>query len=248
MLHISQSPDAGANFAVGEWLPQHDRQLSDVAERLMDGAGIEPALRPTGLYVIPARSVFCQAGWGGFAHLGDGGVHMCSWVARALIAPVGAGADTRGARAPAIFLHECGHVALGKTLLPVPARLLRVAPYFGAGGHDPAFASVVATLYRRCGIETAVDAYDCGWASVGQRDWAGPDWALDWIVGFAQRHAPTPASVQRLAAAAIQEFDEQFFAREPAWWQWWLKSGNSSEAARGWRRMRESLLARRWTP
>jgi hypothetical protein len=68
---------------------------------------------------------------------------------------------------------------------------------------------------------------------------------LDWVADFASRHAARSESIQCLALAGLVEFDEMYFSREPAWWQWWLKSGNGSEAARGWRRMRESLLARR---
>lgn len=248
MLHVSRSPDSGS-LALGEWLPRDDRPLSDAAERLMDGAGLDPDLRPTAIYIIPAQAAFCRGGWSGFAtDPPRSAIHLCSFVARALADPTSIDErdwGRRPARAPAIFLHECGHVALGKLFpLPVPARLLRVAPGFASGGHDPLFAAVVATLYMRCGIEAPVGAYDCGWASVGSDDWAGPDWALDWAQGFANRHAAHPEFVHQLALAALREFDGQFFAREPAWWQWWRRSGNGWAVARGYRWMRESLLRR----
>jgi hypothetical protein len=114
----------------------------------MDQEGIEPDLRPTGLYVIPARAAFCQS-WSAFAELYNGSIHLCSSVARALADP--AATDERDwslrDRAPAVLLHECCHVLLAKSPpLPVPARLLRVAPHFGAGWHDPLFAAIAATM------------------------------------------------------------------------------------------------------
>ncbi len=251
MLHVSQSPDSDSgSFALGEWLPRDDRSLSDAAERLMDRAGLDPDLRPTAIYIIPAQSAFCQGGWSGYATAPPtSAVHLCSFVARALADPTRIdGRDWKGrpARAPAIFLHECVHVSLFKLFpLPVPARLLRVAPSLASGGHDPLFAAVVATLYARCGIKIPVSPYDCGWASVDADDWAGPDWVLGWAQGFAnRRHAARPEPVQRLALAALREFDERYFSREPSRWQWWRRSGNGSAVARGYRRMRESLLRR----
>lgn len=218
-------------LALGEWLPEWDRSLSWACEQLFDRARIETALRPYSLAVFPARG----ARWAGMA--AADAIDLRSDVARALACPQ---IVVPMPRAPAIVLHEAGHTAMFR-LAPaaLSARLAAVAPTLAAGWHDPIFAAIVGVFYQRAGLlDVQINSYDCGWSSEDALDWPGPDWALDWAHNFSQRHSADAGDVATLVRAAIAEFESEFFARAPAWWQWWRRSGNAFVVAANYRRHR----------
>ncbi len=230
-------------LALGEWLSEeYDRPLAWACVTLFDQARIDCDLRPGSLGIFPTRG----AHWAGMATAAA--IDLRADVARALACPPHVAAPMP--RAPAIVLHEAGHVAI---LLLAPAalssRLAAVAPTLAAGSHDPVFAALVGVFYLRAGVPDAVDPYyDCGWSSEGAYDWPGPDWSLDWAHDFAQRHAGDEGGVADLLDAAIREFESEYFSRERKARRWWttpflwgqrrLGLGNTFHVAANWRRHR----------
>ena len=227
-------------LALGEWLPEWDRPLSQACADLFDRARIDSTLRPGSLGVFPTRGTR----WAGMANREI--FDLRADVARALGCPRIAAPMPQ---APAIVLHEAGHVAILR-LAPVAlsSRLAAVAPALGSGGHDPAFAALVGVFYLRAGVPDMVDPYDCGWSSEGECDWPGPDWSLDWAHDFAQHHAGDEGGVADLLDAAIREFESEYFSREARRRRWWttpflwgqrrLGLGNTFHVAANWRRHR----------
>ena len=218
-------------LALGEWLPEWDRALVGACANLFDNARIDHALRPNSLGVFPMLGTR----WAGSAN-GEI-IDLRADVARALGCPRIAAPMPQ---APAVVLHEAGHVAILHLAPPaLSSRLAAVAPTLAAGAHDPVFAALVGVFYLRAGVPDVIGVYDCGWSSRDASDWPGPDWALDWSHDFAQRHATDEGSVADLLNVAIREFESEYFSREArrCWWRPGT-GGNSFLVAANWRRHR----------